>query len=1635
MKKSSSYSKWHCQPKNIFLFLSCFLFCSILYSDDVGIPIYQEGSIYLKIIDSSNTELSVPGSNNNMPAEIETLFVQYGVSMVSKPFEILNRPKFDRTYRIEFNNVDEESFIADLERLTIVDYAERVAIRAPDQVIPNDPSAQNPSPSNGNSYQLDLSRTYYAFEENNTGGSRIAIVDNAINVNHEDLFDNYVLGVDITTGLSDPSPPTNNGSWAHGTHVAGVACGVTDNGLGIASPGWNNQLLAVKVVPDNAPTDLTTYSTQGIAWAIANNADVINLSYGGSAPSETEYAVIEEARQNNIIVIASAGNNNTANPHYPAAYGEGVSGQPYDDVFDKRLVIAVASIDENNQRSIFNSGGSLIFASNFGTWVDVAAYGSDIYSCEFGADNYIYGSGTSQAAPLVAGIAGLVIHHAPNATDEEIIDCLVFSANPDIYDISTNISGTLGSGRIDAWNAMLCIQPNCDNPLAVISSNSQIICNDGSEDIVLSANTGTAYEWNNGATTQSITVNQPGSYSVTVTFSGGCTASTTKILETVDASIIALSTDGTIVDGPLCGKNFVTLTGFWGTSYLWSGSGSTSQTVLKGNGSNVSEVSNTSVTITDVGGCEGVVEVVEQQIIYHEEPEIIIEIEENSGVFNDGLICNGTTSTVTLTADLKTFNDDTYLWNTGETTPSISVLPTASTTYSVTVTNINDCSSVQEVTIDFVICPDNSCFCPGGADNNIGIDDGQVHNFSDLASSSTSLWNKECISFKGRIRFDVGGNTSMGNSNVYLHPGTEFIIPAGKSFDIGNSKFAACSNMWKGILVESGGELIFEDNEIRDAQFAITALGGTALRVSNNLFDRNFVGFFVPTPTINSPNIFVNQLDFGFFTFRDNKFSCSSDLLGEYSGQLPLPGSTSYAGILINMVDYLPIDDCIFKDMKNGIQAYNSNLLFRDSRITNMIGNNAPDHIPFYNGSDPGRYNNSGIGVFVNNSQSFQIYNSQISNCNYGIVGKSVESHFYGNTIEAVRYGAVIKASEGQQTWIDGNEISCSEIGVSLYDCNQGDVRVNENIINISLTGQLATVINRIGIGLYNTMLAPQLSNNDHNNGGVGDIRGNQINLTSDDPSSYMTGIEISNSTYFNLQDNIINELNSLSPGPKRAISIVGSSYGQIRDNIISGPSLTGSLSNTVGFYVMNSVNMGYCCNEISAVKEGAFFSGMSDDTEFRVTKFTDIVSKGLIIGNGGIIGPQGAPNDYFSGNLWINGAGAEHQGSLQDIQQSPFYINPGVDNSYPDPIPIPNQGWFIPSAGATQLNCINYFNCNIPIYTLSENEPIDERDLVIAGGTLEEDSYGGGIRWEGKRHLYRKIIRNELLGEDTSIDNFFQLNSSVALGGLIEIDTAISDLGGANNQILTSIGDKRNIVKSILEEIWIKDSLISVLPEGSYSDLLIEKELLKEELNSLLLELNSLEEDYKLYKLNVAGNISTQNNNIVANEVFEQNRKTMNEIYLDKISLGKLVLDQIDLTRIRDIAEQCPLSGGNAVFQARGILKMVSQDSTFYDDDLLCGQIMDRDEERLVEDSNINGMEIYPNPATKVLNLSLENMLKSNSIFKVYDLAGKEISSFFLSRDQTQFQFDISDIQSGIYFYECDCGDTTFKGKIIIIN
>jgi subtilisin family serine protease len=216
----------------------------------------------------------------------------------------------------------------------------------------------------------------------------VAVLDTGVNGSHPDLAGAVAPGYDFVNGDLDPLD-----DQGHGTSAAGVIAARADNALGLAGMCWRCRIMPVKVL-DAGGVGKTSTIAAGLVWAADRGARIINLSLGAPGTTLALESAVQYAAGKGAVLVAAAGNSGTDTRFYPAAYEQ---------------TLSVAGTTESD----------VLYAwSNFGSWVKVAAPGCN--TAPGGTDAYVQFCGTSSAAPLVSGIAALVLSQKPAATRQEI---------------------------------------------------------------------------------------------------------------------------------------------------------------------------------------------------------------------------------------------------------------------------------------------------------------------------------------------------------------------------------------------------------------------------------------------------------------------------------------------------------------------------------------------------------------------------------------------------------------------------------------------------------------------------------------------------------------------------------------------------------------------------------------------------------------------------------------------------------------------------------------------------------------------------------------------------------------------------------------------------------------------------------------------------------------------------------------------------------------------------------------------------------------------------------------------------------------------------------------------------------------
>lgn len=407
-----------------------FIFSNISYAQT---DFYKE---IIVIFSDVAVETYVSKTNNNGTAvtfsqpELNDLIQSFSVSQVYETFSDVRISKTQnvarangQVYLPEMSNVytfkvsdqaDRYDLINELKELPYIISAELNGIAKP-SVTPDDEYFDKSSAPGSGGLQWGLLNTGQNYGtpdadidaseawEISTGNSstKIGIIDGGVENWHEDLSGKV----------------TGDSGWGwngHGFHVAGIAAATSNNTHGIAGVDWNANIISQRV---DGKSDSGIFNA--VIDAINSGSDIINSSYGlFDGDDNVRYSLLVNrayalAYKANVISVASMGNREYDTPgitQYPAGFGQGI--------------IAVGNSNRNDQRSGSSSTGSHIDVVAPGTSIlSTVPYTDGVY------DYYDYKSGSSMSAPVVSGIAGLMIDINPNLYNDDVEKLIQMSAD------------------------------------------------------------------------------------------------------------------------------------------------------------------------------------------------------------------------------------------------------------------------------------------------------------------------------------------------------------------------------------------------------------------------------------------------------------------------------------------------------------------------------------------------------------------------------------------------------------------------------------------------------------------------------------------------------------------------------------------------------------------------------------------------------------------------------------------------------------------------------------------------------------------------------------------------------------------------------------------------------------------------------------------------------------------------------------------------------------------------------------------------------------------------------------------------------------------------------------------------------
>ncbi|MFY7900352.1 MAG: S8 family serine peptidase, partial [Chitinophagaceae bacterium] len=460
--------------------------------DSVKNTAFESGRIYVKFTANFSIEKQQQAnylslfSNNILLKNLQKQFkVQHTHSMFPYILEDIERAElhkswgFNRWFEIEFDSSFSVKDVVKTYQQTgifeIVEPVYKTELIGATEYIPNDPFFSQQwhfknTGQGGGIVGKDIELTKAWEIEKGKPSVLISIHDNALQLDHVDLAQNIAVGTSYNFTDNSPNLTLNSG---HGTFCAGIFGAVNNNNIGISSiaGGNGNSNSGIRIM--SCQTFSRTRNTgfaESFIYAADNGAAISSNSWGYVDFDVYNVAVLDAidyfcdnggggVMQGGLVVFA-AGNNGLNKKIYPGAY---------------ERVICVAASNNKDEKANY---------SNFGDWVDITAPGGE-FSGATGVlslnnfDGYSSSGGTSNACPQVVGVAGLVTSILSGRTSASDVRDILLSTVDNHYSSNQNYMGLLGSGRLNAYKAVLKAKQLLQTQTlqAVSNVNAQLVCN------------------------------------------------------------------------------------------------------------------------------------------------------------------------------------------------------------------------------------------------------------------------------------------------------------------------------------------------------------------------------------------------------------------------------------------------------------------------------------------------------------------------------------------------------------------------------------------------------------------------------------------------------------------------------------------------------------------------------------------------------------------------------------------------------------------------------------------------------------------------------------------------------------------------------------------------------------------------------------------------------------------------------------------------------------------------------------------------------------------------------------------------------------------------------------------------------
>ncbi|MBZ0206654.1 MAG: hypothetical protein K8H89_10035 [Flavobacteriales bacterium] len=847
-------------------------------------------------------------------------------------------------------------------------------------------------------------------------------------------------------------------------------------------------------------------------------------------------------------------------------------------------------------------------------------------------------------------------------------------------------------------------------------------------------------------------------------------------------------------------------------------------------------------------------------------------------------------------------------------------------------------------------------------------------------------------------QFIVDENTEFDQAQVYMEAGAEIIVRPGVSLGVSYSTLESCQNrMWKTITAEHGSVVYIKESTVMDAENVLTCLDGSTAMLVRNEFRDNRNTLFVPEIVWmqwNDVSVYLNR----------NVFTSTGSLAQPYPGQTTSVGHVGYAAVEVyNTYADLTGGDNVIDRMSNGIIGHRSDVVVTDFGFKNV----QPDAA--YN------YIGNGSGIFAQGDHSYNKLVQEgygmgsapsFENCYKGIHARYMTLWSTDNNMQNVGMPYTVERSNNRNVDILNNRLHALFNGIDLR-MNDGaeHIRVQYNDITFGDVDNPWVLMPSFGIIV--------------SEGNMGSPDSKILNNTIHFVPKYTSflGIGLLSAAKWLVAENTLDMTNNAFN--QYGIGMDGSNYNEVSCNEITGASST-AFPNDRQAAIVNFMGVSplISCNVVDNTANGVLFNGAAYGTELRGNQFNRH-RWGLHLAADALIEGQDR-----KGNLWYNDPPQDGWGALyeneENAQQYPFQYNPAMISGGSTQPPSWLPDWWFQNHDGPNYDCLNdHGGAYCEQFRGVNIKGLHDLDSKIAADSLENDPYTEETKLILKSGLYKKLDEDAALRDSVpDMAAFYSDLQSSTIASFKAIDDDQQVLYDMDSTVVAQLHANRVQIEGYMDLVKGQMALLddSTLTDAQRNAIIAGISGYRQNIQTLTAWNTTAMETARSSKALTTEGIKAANANIGTTELMEANEKQVNEIYLTVIAkeVDTFTVDQT--TTLFYIVNQCPMVGGNAVFKARSMYRLIN-DTIAFDDQQLClphGIIVKS--LKPMDAASIVG--VVPNPARNEATLMLERPLEEAGTFLVYNTVGNEVMHLVVPPEELRIPFSTRDLAPGMYHY-----------------